>query len=144
MAPVEIIKSNCGFCRWSEWNRHAGSTSRNERCSNKDGKIYLNGAGNETRTRDINLGKVALCQLSYSRSLQDSILLFDGILSILQLSTSKQFRKDLNTRFLIRSLFYTNCLISLINFQVVEALILLDYGDFGLFRLVSRLQFRLQ
>ena len=27
------------------------------------------GAGDETRTRDINLGKVALYQLSYSRSL---------------------------------------------------------------------------
>ncbi len=27
-----------------------------------------NGAGNGTRTRDINLGKVALYQLSYSRS----------------------------------------------------------------------------
>src|SRR5207245_2266639 len=26
------------------------------------------GAGDETRTRDIDLGKVALCQLSYSRS----------------------------------------------------------------------------
>jgi hypothetical protein len=27
------------------------------------------GAGNETRTRDLNLGKVALYQLSYSRNL---------------------------------------------------------------------------
>ena len=27
------------------------------------------GAGNETRTRDLNLGKVALYQLSYSRKL---------------------------------------------------------------------------
>jgi hypothetical protein len=29
--------------------------------------FYLYGAGNGTRTRDINLGKVALYQLSYSR-----------------------------------------------------------------------------
>ncbi len=29
-----------------------------------------NGAGNETRTRDFHLGKVALYQLSYSRSLE--------------------------------------------------------------------------
>ena len=28
----------------------------------------INGAGNGTRTRDFNLGKVALYQLSYSRS----------------------------------------------------------------------------
>ncbi len=28
---------------------------------------FLFGAGNETRTRDLNLGKVALYQLSYSR-----------------------------------------------------------------------------
>ena len=28
---------------------------------------FISGAGNETRTRDINLGKVALYQLSYSR-----------------------------------------------------------------------------
>ena len=27
----------------------------------------LNGAGNESRTRDLNLGKVALYQLSYAR-----------------------------------------------------------------------------
>ena len=31
------------------------------------------GAGNETRTRDPNLGKVVLCQLSYSRALSHSI-----------------------------------------------------------------------
>jgi hypothetical protein len=28
------------------------------------------GAGNETRTRDLNLGKVALYQLSYSRTIE--------------------------------------------------------------------------
>ena len=32
------------------------------------------GAGNGTRTRDINLGKVALYQLSYSRSQQGGIM----------------------------------------------------------------------
>ena len=30
-------------------------------------RIYNFGAGNEARTRDLNLGKVALYQLSYSR-----------------------------------------------------------------------------
>ena len=29
------------------------------------------GAGNEARTRDLNLGKVALYQLSYSRTLRE-------------------------------------------------------------------------
>ena len=29
--------------------------------------LFENGAGNEIRTRDLNLGKVALYQLSYSR-----------------------------------------------------------------------------
>ena len=33
------------------------------------------GAGNEARTRDINLGKVALYQLSYSRIEEFEILL---------------------------------------------------------------------
>jgi hypothetical protein len=42
------------------------------RCVHKKGKHELpffvcSGAGNETRTRDLNLGKVALYQLSYSR-----------------------------------------------------------------------------
>lgn len=32
------------------------------------------GAGNEARTRDLNLGKVALYQLSYSRAARDRIL----------------------------------------------------------------------
>ena len=32
----------------------------------KDYKLWI-GAGNEVRTRDLNLGKVALYQLSYSR-----------------------------------------------------------------------------
>jgi hypothetical protein len=32
------------------------------------------GAGNEVRTRDLNLGKVALYQLSYSRAIADSKL----------------------------------------------------------------------
>ncbi len=33
----------------------------------RDGAMSEHGAGNETRTRDLNLGKVALYQLSYSR-----------------------------------------------------------------------------
>jgi hypothetical protein len=32
--------------------------------------VLMNGAGNEARTRDLNLGKVALYQLSYSRVYQ--------------------------------------------------------------------------
>jgi hypothetical protein len=35
-----------------------------------DFHVYNLGAGNETRTRDLNLGKVALYQLSYSRPKQ--------------------------------------------------------------------------
>jgi hypothetical protein len=33
----------------------------------------MNGAGNEARTRDLNLGKVALYQLSYSRTLKNQM-----------------------------------------------------------------------
>lgn len=36
----------------------------------KAGRIENIGAGNEARTRDLNLGKVALYQLSYSRTQQ--------------------------------------------------------------------------
>ena len=40
-------------------------------CLLDDGDKQLNfGAGNESRTRDLNLGKVALYQLSYSRILE--------------------------------------------------------------------------
>ncbi len=40
--------------------------------ANEKGKMpkhfpFFSGAGNESRTRDLNLGKVALYQLSYSR-----------------------------------------------------------------------------
>src|SRR5512134_2083307 len=42
--------------RASETKRESGALSLNE-----------TGAGNESRTRDLNLGKVALYQLSYSR-----------------------------------------------------------------------------
>ena len=34
----------------------------------------MRGAGNEARTRDLNLGKVALYQLSYSRSGKTAII----------------------------------------------------------------------
>jgi hypothetical protein len=36
--------------------------------------LSVTGAGNETRTRDLNLGKVALYQLSYSRRLLKNYL----------------------------------------------------------------------
>ena len=39
------------------------------------------GAGNESRTRDLNLGKVALYQLSYSRSGKTNIIDCDPALS---------------------------------------------------------------
>jgi hypothetical protein len=39
------------------------------------------GAGNESRTRDLNLGKVALYQLSYSRVEEGAILRIFGRLS---------------------------------------------------------------
>ena len=51
-----------------EWSvRHATSIGR---ASSKPGyeDLWRYGAGDEIRTRDINLGKVALYQLSYSRS----------------------------------------------------------------------------
>ncbi|EGO82988.1 hypothetical protein XFEB_00124 [Xylella fastidiosa EB92.1] len=37
------------------------------------------GAGNEARTRDLNLGKVALYQLSYSRTLHVVLSIVDHI-----------------------------------------------------------------
>ena len=37
---------------------------------------YKTGAGNESRTRDLNLGKVALYQLSYSRKSYRTTLVF--------------------------------------------------------------------
>ena len=44
------------------------SVSLNEMPSETRGHSQKNGAGNETRTRDPDLGKVVLYQLSYSRS----------------------------------------------------------------------------
>ena len=41
------------------------------------------GAGNESRTRDLNLGKVALYQLSYSRVTFGSITYFLDLLQAL-------------------------------------------------------------
>ncbi len=41
------------------------ATSTHRKILNKG--VCKNGAGNEIRTRDLNLGKVALYQLSYSR-----------------------------------------------------------------------------
>jgi hypothetical protein len=36
-------------------------------------RLFIFGAGNEVRTRDLNLGKVALYQLSYSRTFKTSV-----------------------------------------------------------------------
>jgi hypothetical protein len=44
---------------------HAGRT--NEKGKLRTASLQVFGAGNEARTRDLNLGKVALYQLSYSR-----------------------------------------------------------------------------
>ena len=44
-----------------------------------DRKVF--GAGNETRTRDPNLGKVVLYQLSYSRRNTETILTTGDVLS---------------------------------------------------------------
>ncbi len=46
----------------------------------------MSGAGNETRTRDLNLGKVALYQLSYSRMVHLSMQLFQPLRFSTQLS----------------------------------------------------------
>jgi hypothetical protein len=40
------------------------------------------GAGNEARTRDLNLGKVALYQLSYSRVMSNYIALLDTCIGL--------------------------------------------------------------
>ena len=52
----------------------SGSIAPHGRCGRKTKPLPgpgKTGAGNETRTRDLNLGKVALYQLSYSRNLFD-------------------------------------------------------------------------
>gem|GEM_PF-3174318 len=41
-------------------------------------KFEKHGARNGIRTRDLNLGKVALYQLSYSRYCRSHIILFEG------------------------------------------------------------------
>ena len=45
-----------------------GLETLKDRNKRDGGKESENGAGDEIRTRDINLGKVALYQLSYSRT----------------------------------------------------------------------------
>jgi hypothetical protein len=47
------------------------------------------GAGNEARTRDLNLGKVALYQLSYSRSGKSAIIVGELWMSSLILPLQK-------------------------------------------------------
>ena len=51
---------------WS-WSSASSQLSINMGRWSADRSVVY-GAGDETRTRDIDLGKVALCQLSYSRS----------------------------------------------------------------------------
>ena len=51
----------------------AESASATKKGSFGDASLKESGAGNETRTRDLNLGKVALYQLSYSRAEAESI-----------------------------------------------------------------------
>ena len=43
------------------------NTPKMQKAASKGGFLHFTGAGNEIRTRDLNLGKVALYQLSYSR-----------------------------------------------------------------------------
>ena len=45
----------------------------------------ISGAGNGSRTRDLNLGKVALYQLSYSRKIEFAIVIADRWLSTINL-----------------------------------------------------------
>ena len=47
--------------------RSLNITSKSKKAAVKPRLFYLSGAENEIRTRDLNLGKVALYQLSYSR-----------------------------------------------------------------------------
>jgi hypothetical protein len=51
---------------------------------NQQVRFRLFGAGNEARTRDLNLGKVALYQLSYSRVKTASIIAVFGARSRLK------------------------------------------------------------
>ena len=44
--------------------------------------VFLNGAGNGIRTRDIQLGRLTLYQLSYSRILKSSSSFFEAFLII--------------------------------------------------------------
>ncbi len=55
-----------------------GNLSKIQKCIKKppsfDEGFFEFGAGNETRTRDPNLGKVVLYQLSYSRDMEQFLL----------------------------------------------------------------------
>ena len=52
--------------------------SRHKEKSCFKNNLILNGAGNESRTRDLNLGKVALYQLSYSRIIKNTVFFGAG------------------------------------------------------------------
>jgi hypothetical protein len=56
------------------------------------------GAGNEARTRDLNLGKVALYQLSYSRIKKTQIIQRETCINRSWLNNSKQILKNPDER----------------------------------------------
>jgi hypothetical protein len=55
--------------------------------------LSIFGAGNEARTRDLNLGKVALYQLSYSRIVKTSIIHRQSGVQQLAEDNSKKFER---------------------------------------------------
>ena len=62
-------------------HNHSANRPLNEGAANYCGAILQTGAGNETRTRDPDLGKVVLYQLSYSRFvLVTGAILYDRML----------------------------------------------------------------
>ena len=69
--PEGAIGASCCRPRWT--GRCRTEPARDARAEMKNAsrvRGVLTGAGNETRTRDLNLGKVALYQLSYSRKIR--------------------------------------------------------------------------
>jgi hypothetical protein len=70
-APLSVadLLGNRGVLEQNSYtsNTPARLIHRLKKCKNQVKHRLKHGAGNETRTRDLNLGKVALYQLSYSR-----------------------------------------------------------------------------
>src|SRR5690606_3098763 len=48
-------------------HNHSATQPKREKQGEDESSPFASGAGNEARTRDLNLGKVALYQLSYAR-----------------------------------------------------------------------------